>query len=149
MNASGVSFDFLAARITDANDQRAATMMRRGSVNLAPVIEEGVTYPPLQVPSFTRYRSPDKFSHFEITLTVPWWRALLLRRLLHKKVALELWTRSDEDYIQWLFPYTTWKRKGWTRFEGRSHEGPGVMRDDIPANQPVTIGAWWKVKTVP
>jgi hypothetical protein len=107
----GVEFGFLLMRLTG----KSSLELRRGKIRLAPVIEAGKE----SGDEIARYRAPDKFKHFEMYLTVPWYRAPFVARVLRKETSLQMWTNTDAldgEYVEWLFPYTHWRRRGWSNF---------------------------------
>lgn len=131
-----------------------------GSVELIPVIEEGVTaYGTQEVfgrEVEARYRGPDTFSHWEVMLRVPWYRAASwrLERVLRGVAALEFWTFDPHTgpgpgYIQWMFPYVDLYRSGFRTWKGTTLSGPPVVPEGIPDGEPITQGAFWKVKDIP
>lgn len=147
---SGVTFSVLAVRATDEDGYQVMSQRARATMN--PVIEAGI----VRREAHSSYKGPDKFSHFEIELRVPWYRALspAFRRMFKSDVvSLELWTElqppeHENKWIHWLFPYSVWKRRGRT-FYGVTWEGPGIRPDDIPDYGPIKAGGFWKTATPP
>lgn len=115
---------------------------RRGCIRLDPVIVPGK--------SEGGYRGPDLFRNFEMTLTVSWYRAPFLARLLKRRLAFEMWTKDSRGgFIHWLFPYTSWHRTSWRTFSGVTQSGPEVVPADIPDGRGITDAAAWKVDSLP
>lgn len=126
----------------------------RFSMKITPVIETGER--------FGGYRRPDRFDHFEFEMHHRGWRRWIplpdteLLDLLDHHCAIELWTSNDptvpdpgHPWIHWLFPSTSWLRKGrgWT---GRSYaEAPKIIPNDFPEPVALTEGGFWKTATPP
>ena len=148
--------------------RRAGLLRRRYKLQVTPVIEMGKTIndPPDEVrektgaPLFASYRSPDTFNHFEFGLKESLRLSdKKLSAILESPCVLEYWTNlteyaevSDDTWIRWFFPYTTWERSGRGRYTGVSHESPfkvTIPFEDIPDPTQLNNGGYWKTKTPP
>lgn len=149
---SGVTLKPLVLRATEISEDDefgTGALLRRTTLSLAPVIEVGKTF--RNGCGCVVARAPDQFKHFEIEIKVPWYRAPFIRFRSHY-VALEFWTEDPVDarqWIHWLFPYSTLKRKKLTVFRGETFAGEPVHHDEVPDGQSIASGGFWKTNHPP
>lgn len=161
MNTMKTEFSVVALRltVTDRFGQHGKPLVRGGAqgfrarrfkILMSPVVKRGKTVrregPPLQIHKF-----PDTFEYFELDLKdrrLVWRRDKQLTEMLELPCAFEFWTRDEEAWIHWAFPYTSWEKIGRGRYEGMTFEG-SIKPDDVPDMTEITQVGWWKTFVPP
>jgi hypothetical protein len=153
--SSSQTLEAVAVRLTEISHDLVGTerfgkvrVLRKVKVELEPVITPGVTYPDGPGPHLMRFKAPDTFSHFIIRLRMGWLARLRTRRMRRHELALEMWVpESQESWIHWLFPATTWEGT-----EGRSQTslfGFNAVDDPAPNNHVIHEWAYWRTTKGP
>lgn len=144
------------------------------TLRLVPVVEPGRYYPPQDEPTRARFRGPDRFVRFDMTLTldgdsVGFGRssgghvtkladARIVSALLDGDVILEGWQKhivgsgqdAEHPWIQYAFVHTQWTVVSADRrtFLGVANAGESVLVA-VPDGQAVGHFAFWKTAEQP
>lgn len=157
--SAGITIRPTSIRVTELRgDGLGEALVRtyRAAISVTPVIEIGKTHYDYHECGCVRatWREMDTFKHFEFELRDKrffWRRDLDLRQMLLVPCAFEFWAVEEgkPHWIHWVFPKVVWRSESFGRYFGESRTGPEIVPEDIPDQQPLTEGGFFKTTMAP